>query len=217
MWRYLLPVVPASAVAVALWRGTVLPKVVPPVVDALLAAAVAAGLLGGPRPAAGAVAVAFAVSAVGDYFMATRGTDVGRFMAGIGSFLVALLGYLLFAALEGAVNPVTLVALLVLLAGFVPYYFFALRPAIEAKPLAAAALVYLLVGSATLAAAIGVRLPAAPRALYAGGVALLVFSDTIISMVVFLRREPLAWLIHPTYYLGQLAILASLLGLSVGT
>lgn len=65
-----------------------------------------------------------------------------------------------------------------------------------------------------LAAAAGLRIPAAPRRAYLTGMALLVFSDTLISFSEFLHVRTFNGLILPTYYAAHLAVSWAALGLA---
>ena len=50
------------------------------------------------------------------------------------------------------------------------------------------------------------RLPAALKWAYLAGIALIVFSDTLISFKEFLRYRRFDFLILPTYYLAHLCV-----------
>jgi len=207
MARLLLLAAPALIAALALKTGTVPLKTGVALTNALILLFALRGILGRYLPAL-AVVAALSVSAVGDYFLSTKGTSVTRFVIGIGAFLLAHLGYLVFALLEGRLTPL---ALGVLLAVYLPYFLFGLRRAIRDPALSAAALVYLLASCVTFAAAFGIRLDPAPKAFFVAGVALIVVSDTIISFKEFLGWKRVEWLILPTYYLAHISIVLSLL------
>jgi len=165
---------------------------------------------GGPalRRQVGAVIAAFGLSMVGDYFLSSRGGRAHYFEAGIAAFFVAHLGYLRYALANGRLHRWALGALL---AAFVPYFGLALSPAIASRTLWIAVLLYLLISCVGLAAGLGLRQSPLVKGLYVAGLALIVFSDTLISFSEFLRWRALdAWIL-PTYYLAHLTITSSIL------
>lgn len=75
----------------------------------------------------------------------------------------------------------------------------------------AGVLAYLVVSCASLAAATGLRNPPEERLWFQTGIALIVFSDTIIGLSEFGNVKALSWLILPTYYLALVCITLSCL------
>lgn len=151
---------------------------------------------------------AFVFSAIGDYFLSSRRGHEYYFVIGIAAFFVAHLGYLGFSLSNGRIHRI---AMAVLLVGYLPYFVFALRPAIGDPVLFAAVLLYLLISCVGLAAAAGLRLPPLGKWLYVFGIFMVVLSDTIISFSEFLRfRDWNSWIL-PTYYLAHLAVTASVM------
>jgi uncharacterized membrane protein YhhN len=207
MWRLLFVAVPAVLAGVAIRTSSVALKVSVAPACGLILLALMPGIFGSRAPAL-AVVAGMIVSAVGDYFMAVKGKNPGLFVAGIGCFLVAHVAYIVFALIEGRPGWIVLA---VMLAGYLPFYFFALRPAIKDPTISVATLVYVLVSSFALSAAFGLRLPAGPRWLFVAGIAFIVVSDTVISLVEFLGKKRLEWLILPTYFLMHVLNTLSLL------
>ncbi|MDH5373259.1 MAG: lysoplasmalogenase [Acidimicrobiia bacterium] len=158
---------------------------------------------------------AFAFSMVGDAFLSNKGDDEMMFVYGIGGFFLAHIGYLGFPLLNGRVHRVALIALY---AGYIPFYFWSLRPAIDDAVLSVAVLIYLLISCLVLAAAFGLRLRGLPRRAYIAGIALIVISDTFIAFNEFLDFTTFNELILPTYYLAHITITAALIkrGLTLG-
>lgn len=154
------------------------------------------------------IVAAFAFSMLGDYFLSSRRGREHYFLLGIAAFWVAHLGYLAYALTRGRIH---VHALILLLAGYLTYYFRLLAPAIESPLPGAAVLAYLLVSCVSMAAAAGMRAQPLERALYIAGVALILFSDTVISFREFLGFHRLDAAILPTYYLAQILILHALL------
>jgi len=203
MWIFALLLIPTALAALALRTGRLPLKVGVPGTCALI-------LLFAIRDRAMVMPVvaAFVFSMIGDAFLSTKGDSENRFVLGIAGFFVAHLGYLSFALLHGTLSGWILA---LLLAGYLAYYVLKLKPAIDAPLLSAAALLYLLISCLALAAAAGLTLPPAVKALYVAGIALIVISDTFISFDEFLNDKTFSPWILPTYYLAQLCITAALL------
>ncbi len=204
LWSLLVP----SALAVfALRSGAIWAKMGVPLTCAIILATTA-WRYPGPRKLVGYLVSAFVLSAIGDWFLSNKSGRESLFVLGIAFFFGAHLGYLGFAWSLGRLNRP---ALGVLLAAFVPFYVFWLRPAITSHVLEAAVLVYLLISCLVLAVAGGMRLAILPKTLYAVGIGLIVFSDTLISFNEFLDYNTLNRLILPTYYLAHLSISAAII------
>lgn len=151
---------------------------------------------------------AFVFSAIGDYFLSNKEGQASYFVIGIGLYFLAHIGYLTFALRNGRISwP----ALVILLIGYLPYYFLALNPAIADGVLATAVLLYLLISCVALAAAFGLRRTGLVKGLYVIGIFFILFSDTIISFNEFLQYTALNGLILPTYYLAHITISATAL------
>ena len=200
--------VPAAAAAMALWTGRLPFKLAVPGLCALILLALVRRNASAHRAQVWAVIAAFGASMVGDDFLSSRRGHPHYFEAGIAAFFVAHLGYLVYALRNGGLHRM---ALVVLMAVFVPYFVLALSPAIEGWVLWAAVLSYLAISCVGLAAAFGLKQPHRIACLYVAGIGLIVFSDTIISVSEFLRYRGFnAWIL-PTYYLAHLAITSSIL------
>ena len=149
------------------------------------------------------VVAAFVFSMVGDTFLSTRGDDEMMFVYGIGGFFLAHLGYLGYALANGKVHRA---ALLILTAGYVPFFIWSLNPAIDEAILSGAVLVYLLISVLVLAAAIGLRLVGLPNWTYVAGITSIVVSDTFIAFNEFLDLTTFNDWILPTYYFAHIII-----------
>ena len=160
------------------------------------------------RPDLWYVVAAFVFSAIGDYFLSNKRGNESYFVIGIAAFFVAHLGYLGFSLCHGRLHRVALAMLLI---GYVPYFIFALRPAIPDPTLFVAVLLYLLVSCVGLAAAWGLQLKPAGKWLYVFGILMIVVSDTFISFNEFLKFRTFNDWILPTYYLAHLTVTASVL------
>jgi uncharacterized membrane protein YhhN len=149
------------------------------------------------------VVAAFVFSMVGDAFLSNKGDDEMMFVYGIAGFFLAHLGYFGYALANGRVHRP---ALLVLAAGFVPFFIWSLNPAIDDAILSGAVLVYLLVSITVLAAALGLRLAGIPKWSYIAGIASIVVSDTFIAFNEFLDITTFNDWILPTYYFAHIII-----------
>ncbi len=154
------------------------------------------------------VVAAFVFSMIGDAFLSNKGDDEMMFVYGIGGFFLAHLGYLGYPLVNGRINRT---ALVVLYAGYIPFYIWSLRPAIDDAVLSIAVLVYLLISCLVLAAAMGLDRRGWPGRSYIVGIALIVVSDTFIAFNEFLDYTTFNELILPTYYLAHITITAGLI------
>lgn len=151
---------------------------------------------------------AFLFSIGGDWFLSHKHGDVSMFVAGIALFFVAHVGYLSYALLNGRIKWTFT---LVLLLGFLLFFFLKLYPGIDDKTLMIAALVYLLISCFSLGAASGLRAETWTKWAYIFGIFLILFSDTIIAFKEFAGYKELNFLILPTYYLSHISITFSLM------
>ena len=146
---------------------------------------------------------AFLFSIGGDWFLSNRHGETGMFVAGIALFFFAHVGYLSFALMNGRINKVFTIILLV---GYLAFFFLKLFSSIEDKVLMTAALIYLLISCFSLGAATGIKAEPIVKWAYVFGIMMVLFSDTIIAFREFAAYKQLSFLILPTYYLAQISI-----------
>lgn len=151
---------------------------------------------------------AFLFSIGGDWFLSNRHGDAGMFIAGIALFFFAHVGYLSFALLNGRMNRAFTIVLLI---GYLSFFFLKLYPSIENKLLILAVLIYLLISCFSLGAAIGIKAEPIVKWAYVFGITMVLFSDTIIAFREFAAYQQLNFLILPTYYLAQISVTFSLM------
>lgn len=149
------------------------------------------------------VIAAFLFSIAGDWFLSNKGESFMMFSAGIGLYLFAHLGYLWFAMRNGRIHKLFTI---VLLAGYLLFFFVKLYPALDDTILLIAVLLYLLISCFSLGAAFGIQLPPVIKWSYFAGVTLVLFSDTIIALNEFASFDALNFLILPTYYAAHISI-----------
>ena len=155
---------------------------------------------------------AFLFSIGGDWFLSHMNGDTNLFISGIALFFVAHIGYLSYALMNGKMKWVFT---LIVLAGYLIFFFLMLYPSFEDSKLMIAALIYLLISCFSLGASVGIRADPVLRWAYIIGIVLVVFSDTIIAFNEFVGYKELNFLILPTYYLAHIAVTFSLLKRSV--
>jgi len=154
------------------------------------------------------VIAALLVSSVADWFMMNSSTVQMYFLYGVCLFFVAHVGFLVFCLKNGRVDRWLL---LPVLTGYLAFFFLVLRPAISEPALLAAVLAYLLISCFSLAAAAELRLPAMAHWCFTAGIALLVFSDTIIALKDFAGYKELGFLILPTYFASHVMVTLGLI------
>jgi uncharacterized membrane protein YhhN len=150
---------------------------------------------------------AFVFSIVGDYFLSHRNGDTLWFVYGIFFFFLAHLGYLAYSLFHGRVAWKTT---LVVCAAYLIFFFTSLYGGIGDPLLMWAALAYLLVSCLSLGAALGIKKAGWPKWGYTFGIALILFSDTLIALAEFMQYHRWDFLILPTYYLAHIAITRAL-------
>mgnify|MGYP001822544423 CR=1 FL=1 len=160
------------------------------------------------------VIAAFLFSIGGDWFLSHKGDSFMMFSAGIGLYLFAHAGYLWFALKNGRLARLFT---LILLAGYLLFFFIKLFPALDDTVLLIAVLLYLLISCISLGAAMGIRLTPSVKWSYFAGVTLVLLSDTIIALSEFTSYSALDFLILPTYYAAHMSITFALLRRGVTT
>jgi uncharacterized membrane protein YhhN len=154
------------------------------------------------------IMAAFLFSIGGDWFLSHKHGDTGMFVAGIALFFIAHIGYLSYALMNGRIHRA---ATIILLAGYLLFFFLKLYPGIADKTLMFAVLVYLLISCFSLGAAVGLKTEYWVKLAYIFGIFLILFSDTIIAFREFIGYKKLDYLILPTYYLAHISITFSLM------
>lgn len=154
------------------------------------------------------IILAFLFSIGGDWFLSNKQDDAGMFVAGIALFFVAHIGYLLFSLMNGRIRWIFTV---ILLTGYLVFFFTRLYPSIDNQLLMFAALVYLFISCFSLGAAIGINAKPSAKWAFVFGIFLVLFSDTIIALNEFVGYRELNFLILPTYYAAHISITFSLI------
>lgn len=151
---------------------------------------------------------AFLFSIAGDWFLSNKVGDTSMFVKGIAMFFIAHLFYLFFALFNGQIKWRFTI---VLLTGFLTFFFLALYHTFNDNVLLVAALIYLVVSCLSFGASIGINGSSVFKWAYVFGVFLVLFSDTIISFTEFIGYNRLDFLILPTYYLAHISITFALI------
>jgi len=154
------------------------------------------------------VIAAFLFSIAGDWFLSNKGDSFMMFSAGIGLYLFAHVCYLWFALRNGRMAKLFTI---VLLAGYLLFFFVKLYPALDDTILLLAVLLYLLISCFSLGAAFGIKLTPIVKWGYFAGVTLVLLSDTIIALNEFTSYGALNFLILPTYYAAHMSITFALI------
>ena len=154
------------------------------------------------------IMAAFMFSIVGDWFLSNMDGDTGMFVSGITFYFFAHIGYLLFALMNGKIKKVFT---LILLAGYLVFFWMKIYPNIDNAILILAAFIYLIISCLSLGVAIGLRGNPVSKWTYVFGIFLILFSDTIIAYKEFVGFKELNFLILPTYYLAHITIVFSLI------
>ena len=148
---------------------------------------------------------ALTAAVVGDWLMAHKGSNELMYAGGIGGFFVSHLLLYLYARTiipEGAVLPAPVGAALI---ACIVYLVLRVLPKVP-RLLAAPVALYTVISILSLGAAVKTG-----HALYALGVASLLFSDIMIAENDFVGNRQAGILILPTYYLSHLLMTLSVM------
>lgn len=154
------------------------------------------------------IIAAFLFSIAGDWFLSNKGENFMMFSAGIGLYFLAHVGYLWFALRNGRIHKLFTV---IVVAGFLLFFYLKLLRAIDEPVLLNAVLLYLLISCFSLGAAFGIRLSPVVRWSYFAGITLILLSDTTIALNDFASYTGLSFLILPTYYAAHMSITFALI------
>ena len=158
----------------------------------------------------------FAFSVLGDYLLAHQGGHPNRFIEGVGGFFLAHACFLGFAWRFWEINLFSAAVFVILSAAYAAYLIRFVLPSVDSAPLAAAVCLYVAISVCVFSVAIAMRVSFVPRAMYALGIASIIFSDTLISMDRFLHQRRLKKWILPTYYLCHVLLTLSYIGIGIG-
>ena len=154
------------------------------------------------------ILMAFFFSIIGDWFLSNKGDSFLMFSIGIGLYFLAHAGYLWYALKNGRPNWIFTIIVLI---AYLTFFFVMLWPAIDDAILLGVTLVYLLISCFSLGASIDLNLSQTVKWSYFVGIALILFSDTIISFKEFTSYQDLNYLILPSYYIAHMAITFALI------
>jgi YhhN-like protein. len=151
---------------------------------------------------------AFLFSIIGDWFLSNMNGDGMMFVKGIAFFFLAHVGYLAYALMNGKIKWTLTVMVLV---GFLAFFFVMLYPTFTDMVLMVASLIYLLISCFSLGASVGMKANGVVKWSYVFGIIMILFSDTIISFKEFMDYHTFDFLITPTYYLAHICITFSVI------
>lgn len=156
-------------------------------------------------PTAPVLATALLVSFVGDYFMAHKGSKEWMYLLGIAGFFLAHVVFIAHAVVGAQHVRAGLLTGAVLALWFTPYLVLRVIKKVP-KLLKIPVVLYTFISIAGLACAVMTG-----NVLYILGIAMLLFSDTMIAESDFVGNPRTSWLILPTYYLCHILVALSAL------
>ena len=161
------------------------------------------------------ITAAYALSVVGDWFMAHSGGKNGdrRLMGGILFFFLAHACFLSYSIYHMAYRPqlLWLIPAGLLVLGYGIFLFKKLFPAIPDRTLRIAAAAYTGISLAVLTASLLSRDDPLSKWLFCGGIAMIMFSDTLIALSRFLGTKGVGRYICPTYFACHVLVAASVM------
>ena len=151
------------------------------------------------------MAAALFVSFAGDYFMAHKGNNDMKYLLGIAGFLLGHIIFIAHALLRAVDVRAGLLTAAILAIWFTPYLLLRVIGRVP-KLLKLPVLLYTFISIAGLSCAVMTG-----NILYTLGIAMLLFSDTMIAENDFVGNSMTGWLILPTYYLCHILVTLSTL------
>ena len=149
--------------------------------------------------------LALFVSFIGDYFMAHKGKNELKYLLGIAGFLLGHIILIFFAMLRALDPRAGLITGAALAIWFTPYLLLRVIKKVP-KLLKIPVLAYTFISITGLSCAVMTQ-----NLIYILGIAMLLFSDTMIAESDFVGNRKVSRLILPTYYLCHILITLSTL------
>ncbi len=157
------------------------------------------------------IALGFAFSIVGDYFLAHIGANEMRFVYGVGGFFLAHACFCLYTLKNAQMTAYLWVFAAIFVLGYLIFMKKCIYPRADGLPLKIAITMYMLISVAALTLAMSSSLPPFAKWTFASGIALIVFSDTLIGADRFMGIKGVGKYILPTYYMCHILLAASTL------
>ena len=162
------------------------------------------------------ILAAYGLSVIGDWFMAHSGGKNGdrMLLGGIAGFFLVHFCFLLYAGSRaefGFPRTLWLIPAGILAVGYALFLVRTLYPAIPDKILKTAATAYTGISLCVLTFSLLSAAPPLPKALFCLGIALILFSDTLIALSRFLKKKGVGRWICPTYFACHILIAASVM------
>ena len=152
---------------------------------------------------------ALGLSIIGDFFMAHKKDRTMWYIGGISGFLLAHIAFIWYATGRFAGNMRIYIAGAALI--FMLGYYLKTRvlPKMQEKTMQIAVSLYALISGVSVIAAAAMHAPEFERLLFAVGIALIAFSDTMIAETDFVGSKECSVYIMPAYYLCHILVAAS--------
>ena len=161
------------------------------------------------------ITAAYALSVVGDWFMAHSGGKNGdkRLMGGILFFFLAHACFLSYSIYHMEYRPqlLWLIPAGMLVLGYGIFLWKKLLPAIPDRTIRIAAAAYTGISLAVLTSSLLSRDAPLSKWLFCAGIAMIMFSDTLIALSRFLGKKGVGRFICPTYFACHILVAASVL------
>lgn len=152
---------------------------------------------------------ALGLSIIGDFFMAHKKGRTMWYIGGISGFLLAHIAFIWYAAgrFAGNMRIYLAGAALIFMLGY--YLKTMVLPKLKERPMQIAVSLYALISGVSVIAAAAMHAPEFERLLFAVGIAMIAFSDTMIAQTDFVGSKECSVYIMPAYYLCHILVAAS--------
>ena len=154
---------------------------------------------------------AYAFSIIGDFFLAHQKMSPLSYLFGVGGFFAAHSFFLSYAALKMRFSYFSLILALILIVPYGRFLMKGLYPNIREIPMKIAVTMYMLISIAVISVTVSMNVPVFEKILFFSGIAMILFSDTLIALDDFMGKRKWGTLILPTYYACHILIAASMI------
>lgn len=160
------------------------------------------------------ITAAFLVSVVGDWFMNHSGGKDGdrMLLCGIGGFFFAHVCFLLAGIRKiraEEFDPFWLIPCAFFAAGYTVFLVKKLFPALDGRIMKAAVSAYVGISLSVITVSLLSSAAPLPKFLFAAGIAMILFSDTLIALSRFLKIKKVGRAVCPTYFACHILVAAS--------
>jgi len=157
------------------------------------------------------ICLAYGFSVIGDFFLAHQKISPFSYLFGVGGFFTAHAFFLSYAFLTARFSYWSVICAVILIVPYGRFLINGLYPNIRELSMRIAVTMYMLISIAVFSAAVSMDAAVFEKLLFTAGIAMILFSDTLIALSDFMGRRKLGSIILPAYYACHILIAASMI------